>query len=113
MSDEVAQRHAGSHQPIVSIMDGQESLWSMRDVFQPDVPLVDILDLLHVTPRLWDAASLFYSRESPAAEQFVRERVLRTLRGEVRAVIRGLRRMGTQKLSGKKRAQLETICQYF
>lgn len=113
MSDEVAQRHAGDQQPIVCVMDGEEALWNMRDAFQEEVSLVDVLDLLHVTPRLWDAASLFYSRESRAAEEFVRERVLRILRGEVRTVIRGLRRMGAQKLAGKKRARLETICQYF
>lgn len=85
----------------------------MRDVFQADVPMVDVLDLLHVTPRLWDAAALFYPRGSREAKKFVRERVLRILQGEVQAVVRGLRRMGTQRLSGKKRADLEKICNYF
>jgi hypothetical protein len=113
ISEEMASRHAGADRPIVNIMDGEKALWGMRDVFQPDVSLVDILDLLHVTPRLWDAAALFYSRGSRAAEKFVRERVLRILQGDVQAVIRGLRRMGTQRLSGKKRGQLEKICQYF
>ena len=112
MSSEMAQRHAEG-KPIVCIMDGEESLWNMRDVFQEDVPMVDVLDLLHATPRLWDAASLFYSRDSAAAESFVKARVLRILRGEVGSVIRGLRRMGTtHKLRGKKRTGLETICGY-
>ena len=39
--------------------------------------MIDILDLLHVTPRLWDAAWLFHPGEDGAAERFVRERVLR------------------------------------
>jgi len=113
ISDEIAARHAGSAKPIVCIMDGEESLWNMRDVFQEDVPMVDILDLLHVTPRLWDAAALFHPRQSGAAERFVRQRLLRILRGEVDAVVRGLRRMGTsQGLRGTKRTQLHTICGY-
>jgi len=113
ISEEIAARHAGSHKPIVCLMDGEESLWNMRDVFQEDVPLIDILDLLHVTPRLWDAAALFHPRQSGAAERFVRQRLLRILRGEVDAVVRGLRRMGTsQGLRGAKRTQLHTICGY-
>lgn len=111
--DEMASRRVDDSRPAVNIMDGEPSLWSMRDVFQGDVSLVDIVDLLHVTPRLWDAASMFHPRASRAAEKFVRERVLRILQGEVQAVIRGLRRMGTQRLSGKKRVDLEKICNYF
>lgn len=113
ISDEMASRRVDDSRPAVCIMDGEPSLWSMRDVFQPDAPLVDIVDLLHVTPRLWDAAAMFHPRGSRTAEKFVRDRVLRILQGDVQAVIRGLRRMGTQRLSGKKRADLEKICNYF
>jgi len=114
MTEEMAARHAGSGKPIVCIMDGEESLWNMRDVFQEKVPMIDILDLLHVTPRVWDAAYLFHPGESAAAGRFVRERVLRILRGEVAAVVRGLRRMGTtQGLRGNKLTKLRTICGYF
>ena len=103
MSEQMALRHAGSDKPIVCIMDGEEALWGMRDAFQEDVPMIDILDLLHVTPRLWDAATLFHPKGSRAAENFVRERVMRILYGEVDGVVRGLRRMGTtQKLRGPK-----------
>ena len=66
--------------------------------------MVDVPDLLHVAPRLWDAASLLHSRDSKAAEKFVKDRVLRILQDKVNAVIRGLKRMGTiHKLSGKTR----------
>jgi len=114
ISDEMAARHAGSNRPIVCIMDGEESLWNMRDVFQEEVPMIDILDLLHVTPRLWDAAFLFHPQGSGPAKSFVRERVLRILHGEVDAVVRGFRRMGTtQGLRGNKRTKLQKICGYF
>jgi hypothetical protein len=113
IADEVKARHGSSDKPIVSIMDGDEDLWNMRDTFQPDVQMVDILDLLHVTPRLWDAASLLYSRESGAAKKFVRERVLRILRGEVDSVTRGLRRLASTRLSGNGRQKMLAICRYF
>src|SRR3972149_2403621 len=46
-------------QKLVCLMDGQRSLWIMgRNAF-PGEKLVEILDLLHVTPRLWEAAYLF------------------------------------------------------
>ena len=114
ISDEVAARNPNGEKSVVLIMDGQESLWNLRDVFQEGVPMIDILDLLHVTPRLWEAAHLFHSPGSPLAEQFVRERVLRVLKGEVSSVIVGLRRLATiSKLRGKKREKIETITNYF
>jgi hypothetical protein len=113
ISEEMAARHTGNNKPIVCIMDGEESLWKMRDVFQEDVPMIDILDLLHVTPRLWNAALLFHPRKGSRAENFVRERVLRVLRGEVDAVVRGLRRMGTTLLRGDRLKTLQKICGYF
>jgi hypothetical protein len=114
IADEMAQRNGQGQKPIVCIMDGEESLWEARDVFQEHIPMVDVLDLLHVTPRLWDAAALFYERKSAAAETFVRDRVFRILRGEGSAVVRGLRRMGTvHELKGKKQADLKRICGYF
>jgi len=114
IADEVAGRNPQGNKPVVCIMDGQDSLWSERDVFQGDVEMVDVVDLLHVTPRLWQAAHLFHSAGSQAALDFVRQRVLRILRGEVSSVIRGLRCLATtHKLRGKKRTNLETICKYF
>ena len=114
IADEMSERHGQSDKPIVCIMDGEDSLWEARDIFQEHIPMVDVLDLLHVTPRLWNAAAQFYARGSAAAETFVRERLLRILRGEVSAVVRGLRCMSTRHdLGGKKQADVKKICGYF
>jgi len=114
MADEMSQRHAQSGKPIINIMDGDEHLWEMRDVFQAEVEMVDVLDLLHVTPRLWKAASLFHARGSREAKKFVRDRVERILQGQVDGVIRGLRRMSTtHPLCGERQKELEKICRYF
>lgn len=119
IADEVAARNPLDEsgevtKPLVSIMDGQESLWNTRDVFQGELAMIDILDVLHVTPRLWDAAKLFHQAGSDASTAFVRERVLRVLRGEVSSVIVGLRRLATtHKLRGKQLEKLQTIINYF
>lgn len=97
---------------VVCVMDGQEALWSAKDEhFGSEV--VEILDLLHVTPRLWQAAHLFHGEKGAEVQDFVRDRVLRVLRGESRGVVKGLRRMGTDRgLSGKKKADLAKLCNY-
>ena len=98
---------------VVCLMDGQETLWSTKESMQSDVETVDILDLLHVTPRLWTAAKLFH-RQNEAAEAFVREQAHRILQGKVKTVIHSLRARATRRgLSEEKKASLEEICLYF
>jgi hypothetical protein len=100
-------------QKLVCLMDGQRSLWIMgRNAF-PGEKLVEVLDLLHVTPRLWEAAYLFHPEGSVEAADFVRERLLRVLRGKAGAVIGGLRQMATKRrLRGAKLQKLEAHCKY-
>lgn len=99
---------------IVCLMDGQNALWSMKQRIQQDLPTVDILDLLHVTSRLWQAARLFHPRDPQAAETFMREQTGRILHGEVKTVIHSLRARATRRgLSTGNKSQLETICEYF
>lgn len=100
--------------PVICLMDGQDSLWSMKQRMQSDLVTVDILDLLHVTSRLWTAARLFHPRDSSAAEAFVREQAGRILHGQVTTVIHSLRARATRRgLTQKNKAQLATICAYF
>jgi len=98
--------------PHIVLMDGQLSLW---DAAQSSFgkTSVEILDFLHVLPRLWDAAHLFHLKGGSEAKRFVRQRALRMLRGESRSVVTGLRRMATiSGLCGRKRTKLERICRY-
>jgi hypothetical protein len=112
MADEVGPRRRRG-QKIVCVMDGQPSLWAVRKTYLPGDNVVEILDLLHVTPRLWEAAYLFHHEGSEEAASFVRDRLLRMLRGEAGYVIGGLRQMGTKhKLRGHRLAKLTTICNY-
>jgi hypothetical protein len=111
--EEIWLRNRGYGKGMVHLCDGQEALWVARQTYLPQRNTTDILDLLHVTPRLWQAAHLFYREKSAAAEQFARERILRVLQGKVGLVIRGLREMGTKRgLTGSKKATLTTICAF-
>ena len=113
LAEEGARRNPGAAKPTVLLMDGQKSLWEVGRQAFPQATTVEILDLLHATPRLWYAAHLFYPRGSEQALAFVHERVLRLLHGEVRAVVAGLRQLGTKrKLRGKKREKLAKLCGY-
>ena len=99
-------------QPIVCLMDGQRSLWTSAATNLPD-DRVEVLDLLHVTGYLWEAAYLFHPEGSGDATAFVRDRTLRILRGEVGYVIGGLRQIATKrKLRASKRKKLNKICNY-
>lgn len=107
-----ARRREG--QPIVCLMDGQRSLWTSCTTHLPCEGVVEVLDLLHATSYLWDAAYLFHAEGSNEASAFVRNRTLRLLRGEVGYVIGGLRQMATKRgLSATKRNKLTRICNYF
>jgi len=111
MGQVAARRRSG--QVLLALMDGQESLWQtmmLHFVFGPRT--VPILDILHALAYVWAAAKLF-TQDDAARKAFTRERLLRILRGEVRGVIMGLRRLGTtQKLKGDALKDLVRICNY-
>src|SRR5438105_3867856 len=112
MVGELYVRGRAKDKPLVFISDGQEALWEARRQWLRD-HAVNVLDLLHVTPRLWKAAHVFHQEGSQAAEDFVRERVLRVLQGKAAGVVRGLREMATKHgLSGAKKKTIATVCAY-
>jgi hypothetical protein len=62
---EYAQRNPQGRRPAVCLCDGQDTLWQACAEVVPDGERVEVLDLLHVTPRLWQAAKLLYGDQSP------------------------------------------------
>ena len=111
---EFAQRNPRLARPTVCLCDGQEALWQACTDAVLDDRRVEILDLLHVTPRLWAAAKLLYGVTSKAVLPFVRRRVTQVLEGKVATVIRTMRRLARQRgLDAVKRQALGRICGYF
>jgi len=98
-------------QLLVHLCDGQESLETDRHLYLPsDGPTLDILDLMHVLPRVWEAAHVFHAEGSTQASDFVRHDLTRILHGETRAVVASWRRRGArQRLTGAKKRTLERI----
>jgi hypothetical protein len=113
LSDEIEQRRR-PRQVLVHLCDGQRSLETDRQDYLPtDANTIDILDLMHAIPRLWEAAHVFHGEGSKQASAFVRKRLLRVLKGKVVSVVRGLRYLGTARgLKGAKRKQLRKACKF-
>ena len=110
---ELRVRNPGQAKEVVQLYDGQESLWEAAQEYLPQRNSVGILDILHVTPRLWQAAHLFHPEGTDEAEAFARERIVKVLRGEASGVIRGLRALGTRhQLTGAKKKTLTQVCNY-
>ena len=112
LRDDVALRRR-PRQTVVHLCDGQHSLETDRHKYLPhDKRTVDVLDLMHVLPRLWEAAHLFHREGSDAASQFVRERLQHVLEGSAGRVIGGLRQMGTKHGSRAAQERLRRICEF-
>lgn len=99
--------------PPIFLMDGQPSLWSEVERQMPGEDRVEILDLLHATSYIWDIAHLLYPSNSTEIWEFMKDRVLRLLKGEVKSVVSGARQMATKrKLSKDKVNKMEVACHY-
>jgi len=99
---------------LVHLCDGQASLETDRQTYLPeDAHTLDILDLMHVLPRVWEAAHVFHAEGSAEASAFVRAHLTRILHGQVGNVIAGWRRRATRKgLTGAKKKGLRAICAF-
>lgn len=109
---QIAQRRRPG-QVLIALMDGQESLWETMQLHLSFGPrTVPILDILHALSYVWEAAGLF-AKDDGRRRAFTRERVLKILRGDVKGVIKGLRRLGTNAgLKGQSAKDLARICGY-
>jgi hypothetical protein len=123
MAQQVQARHRDG-QPIVRLMDGQESLWDASNACLEEVlecrreamgqapEVVDILDIIHVSSYVWKAAKAFHGHKEHQ-EAFVESRLLRILRGKVRGVVKGMRRMARQQgLKGQALRAVRIACNY-
>jgi hypothetical protein len=100
------------NQTVILLMDGQEGLWDAARTCLEGAAVVEILDIIHVSSYVWEAASLFESTQDNRMA-FARKRLQLILKGCVSSVLKGLRRLGTSKgLMGDKLKSLNTICGY-
>lgn len=110
LSSEVESRRQ-SEQPILLLIDGDHRMWETAADHLPG-DRVEILDIVHVSAYVWEAAGLLCANEKER-EAFTRTRLLKILQGGVKGVIRGLRHMATARdLRGEPRRQITTITNY-
>ena len=111
LSSEVAARRPVA-QPLLLLIDGDHRLWKTAADHLPS-DRTEILDIVHVSGYVWQAAAVFCTSE-PERAAFTRERLLTILKGGVKSVLRGFRHMATARnLRGDSRRQITTITNYF
>lgn len=93
-------------------MDGQESFWDMSTMHLSSEAFVPVLDIIQVSTHVGNTSVHLYN-ERREHEEFTHDRLLRILKSEAKAVIRGMRRMGAMyDLRGEKLSELEKVCNY-
>lgn len=114
LAEELERRDPEQTKTRVALLDGESVLQTLVKKLLPSFLL--ILDLLHVLDKLWKAAAILIGEGlqlKAEREAWVRERVLRILKGEVSEVVRGMRQSLTKrKLKGEKAKKLRNVCNY-
>lgn len=110
LKEQVRIRDPESNKTLICLMDGQRSLWEQQRECFPNA--VTILDIFHVSERLWDAAYCFHKQGSREAEEMVEKYYKMLLDGRVDSVIRSLanrKRFAKQN----KHTMLESVIKYY
>jgi hypothetical protein len=112
LAQEVGRRDPKRRKLLVCLMDGQRSLWTLKESYLGRA--VGILDIFHVLERLWGTAYCFHSEGSSEAEEFVDRYLRMLLEGKVGYVIGVLRRFVREhRLKGQKRKTVTANLTYF
>jgi hypothetical protein len=95
----------------VVVTDGERAL-QIR-VLEHISGILLILDLLHVLEKLWTVAHIFHTEGSVDAQEWVYDRALRILRGQVSQVVKGIGQSATKRgIRGNKREIIDSILGY-
>ncbi|MDQ3257678.1 MAG: ISKra4 family transposase [Acidobacteriota bacterium] len=113
--DEAVRRDPNGTKQWCALVDGSPyQLTILRKVARDyAVKLTIVLDLIHVCEYVWGAAWAVFREGDPAAEAWVRKRLLEILCGRSSVVAAGLRRSATLRgLSKQERAPLDRCANY-
>lgn len=114
IASQVQQRQSHASVPVIALMDGQLSLWQAAQTYLPQTNYIEILDLLHVTSRVWSVVSLWANSQSDEAIRMVKAYVALILQGKVKDVIAVWRLLADSgDLKAKQQKDLAKVCQYF
>lgn len=112
VAQEMQRRDGQKDKEWVVLTDGERALQKQVEARLGDACLV--LDFQHALEKLWQAAYVFHDEGSPQAKDWVKERALHILQGQVSQVIKGMRQSATKRhLSEKKKKPVEATAAYF
>jgi len=109
-----ALRRIHPHTRLKAVLgDGEKQIWFFASVLFPG--WIQILDIIHAMDKLWLAAHLYFQKGSGEAKEFVKERLLALLKGEVDEVIKDFRiALEDGSLSSSKASTLQSkVLGYF
>lgn len=103
---------ADRKKPLVCLMDGQRSLWALKESWFPRA--VGVLDIFHVLERLWQVAHACHGEGTRQAEWQVDRHLRLLLEGKVACVV-GLykRLLGQHCLRGNRAKTVRENITYF
>jgi hypothetical protein len=113
--DEAERRDPDHQRTWIALVDGNNHQIDRlnAEAKARNVNVTILIDLVHVIEYIWGAAWCFYAEADPAAERWVRDRLLAILNGKARGVAAGIRRRAsTQALLRSKRANADTCANY-
>jgi len=95
--EEASRRDPEKQKQWVCLVDGDPNqLERLKKIIKNlAVPVVIILDIIHVIEYLWKAARVFHEEANKASEKWVSKRLLEILRGKASLVAGGMRRSAT------------------
>ena len=99
----------------VAVVDGNKQQLQLieKEAKGLGVPIITILDIIHVTEYLWKAGTAFNREGSKELETWVQQRLLAILEGRSSGVAAGMRRSATRRsLSSSKRKPVDACARY-
>ncbi len=115
MFQEALRRDPKNKRTWLILVDGQEHQLKVIEetIARHEVNAVVIQDFVHALEYLWKAAYCFYDEGSAQAEQWVKEKALSLLHGDVSNAAAGMRRSATkQALSQRARKPVDKCADY-
>jgi hypothetical protein len=107
-----ARRDPEQRHPTVVLIDGQTSFWDAAQQAIPGEHVTEILDLLHVSGYVWEAANLLHPNQAHVAQEAAKSDLAHILNGQVGTVIARLQRQAATS-SDPQAKTLTRIAGYF
>lgn len=112
MKEEADWRDREGKREKVCLLDGERGLWTL--VLSIFMGMIYILDIFHVMEYLWKASYVFFREGSQEAMLWVKEQLVRLLKGEVEGVIEFLKEaLSKNRLTKSRRNTLKKVIGYF